>query len=101
MKSTEKATQRAILQYLALRKIFHWRNNSGAFKNPKGHLYFFGTTGSPDIFAIIKGQIYGIEVKDIKGKQNDNQIEFQKGFEKAGGVYILARSLDEVLKELV
>lgn len=39
---------------------------------------------------------YGIEVKDVKGGQNENQLEFQAKFEAAGGVYILARRLQDV-----
>jgi hypothetical protein len=37
-----------------------------------------------------------VEVKDVKGRQNENQIAFQRAFEEAGGVYILARRLEDV-----
>jgi hypothetical protein len=56
----ESETQKAILEWLAWRKIFHCRNNSGAI-------------GSPDIVCVINGQYVGIEVKAPKGKQNESQ----------------------------
>jgi hypothetical protein len=37
-------TQRQILDYLALKGIFHYRNNSEAFKRDDGHFYRFGNT---------------------------------------------------------
>ena len=102
MKNTEeKLLQHFILEYLTKKKIFHYRNNTGAFKTERGGFYTFGMAGSPDIIAIIKGIYVGIEVKgtDIKkSKQNDNQIKFQEMLEKAGGLYILARTPEDVLK---
>ena len=97
MASTEKATQAAILHYLSFRKCLYWRQNSGAFTDTKGHFYRFSSVlGMPDVFVLKEGKLYGIEVKDVKGRQNENQIQFQSDFEKNGGVYVLARSLDDV-----
>jgi hypothetical protein len=53
--------------------------------------------GSPDIVCVINGQYVGIECKGTKGKQSDNQKDFQRRLEAAGGRYILARSLDDVV----
>jgi hypothetical protein len=36
---SEKDVQRAILDWLAWKRIFHYRNNSGAFKDTNNHLY--------------------------------------------------------------
>ena len=96
MKSTEKATQAAILEWLTWKRVFHWRQNSGAFRTERGGFYLIGIKGAPDIFAIKDGICYGIEVKDVKGRQNENQIAFQQAFEEAGGVYILAKRLEDV-----
>lgn len=96
---SEHDTQAAILDYLAYRRIFHWRNNTGAMRseyNGKARFFRFGAVGSPDIFALKAGTCYGIEVKGEKGKQSDAQKEFQVRFEAAGGVYVLARSIDDV-----
>jgi hypothetical protein len=69
----EADVQRATLDYLTLKGIFHYRNNSGAFVDAQKHFYRFGVLGSPDIVCVVKGQYVGIEVKGSKGKQSDNQ----------------------------
>lgn len=100
MPSIEKATQAAILQYLTLRGIFHHRNNTGSYSAEyagRSRYISFGAKGSPDIVCVYAGQYIGIEVKDTKGKLNDNQIKFKEALEEAGGLYLVARSLDDVL----
>ena len=97
MISTEKSTQAAVMQYLDIRGIFHYRNNSGAMRAAHGGYIRFGAKGSPDIVAVLKGQYIGLEIKDIKGKQSDSQKEFQTALENAGGVYMLVRDVDEVI----
>lgn len=96
----ESDVQRAILDYLVLKRIFHYRNNSGAFKRDDGHFYRFGAVGSPDIVCVINGQYVGIEVKAPGGRQSEHQKEFQRRLELAGGKYVLATSLDSVMKAL-
>jgi hypothetical protein len=96
----EGDTQKQILDYLALKHVFHYRNNSGAFKRDDGHFYRFGAAGSPDIICVIKGQYVGIEVKAPKGKQSEHQKEFQRQLEEAGGKYLLAYSLEDVVADL-
>lgn len=117
----EQQIVKAILDYLKLKKIFHWRNNTGALKTEAGGFMRFGATGSPDIFVVLPtltvqqrlnadgtfgeedhtfGQIIGLEVKNEKGKQSDNQLAWQKDFVAAGGEYHLVRSLDDVIKIL-
>lgn len=92
----EAEIQKQILDYLALKRIFHYRQNSGAFMRDD-HFYRMGATGAPDIVCVIAGQYVGIEVKAPKGKQSDHQKEFQKKLEAAGGKYVLAYSLEDVL----
>lgn len=98
---SEKDLQKCILEYLTMQNIFHYRNNSGAAR--VGNRFIrYGTVGSPDIICVIKGLFVGIEVKGQSkngqwGKQSDGQIEFQKNLEKAGGKYILAKSLTDVI----
>ena len=100
---TEKTTQRAITDYLSFRKKLWWRNNTGAHANEyKGKRYYvrYGETGSPDVYVLDMGVLYGIEVKDVKGKLSEAQVSFRERFEKAGGRYILAKSLDDVVTRL-
>lgn len=97
MISTEKETQKAILEYLDVRGIFHYRQNSGAYKAAHGGFIRYGTKGAPDIVAVFRGKYIGIEVKDIKGRLNDNQKDFCKLLEAAGGIYMIARDIDDVI----
>lgn len=97
--STEKATQKAVLEYLGYKKYFYWRNNTGAMISTyKGKERFmrFGTAGSPDIFVLHNGMLYGLEIKDVKGKQSDSQIVFEDNMQTHGGMYAVVRSLDDI-----
>ncbi len=80
-----------------MKKVFHFRNNTGAMKTEHGGFYRFGTPGSPDIICCVNGQFVGIEVKGPKGRQSPQQKEFEQALTKAGGRYILARSVDDVV----
>src|SRR3990167_9880577 len=99
-KLKEKDTQRTILDYLTAKRIFHYRNNSGGFKNNEGHFYRFGALGSPDIIAVINGQYIGIECKGTGGKQSERQRAFQEQLETSGGRYILAYQPEDVINAL-
>lgn len=98
LKSTEKATQAAVIHYLTLRRIFHYRQNSGAYKSETGTFLRYGTKGSTDILAVVNGLYVGMEIKDTKGVLNENQKEFQANLEAAGGMYCVVRSLDDAVK---
>lgn len=94
----EKDIQATIIEYLKLKGIFHYRNNTGAFIDQNKHLYRFGAIGSPDIVVVKDGLYIGIEVKTPHGTQSETQIKFQKELERAGGQYVLARSVDDIIK---
>ena len=95
----EKDTQGAISDYLRAKKIFHWRNNTGSIKTEKRFIQF-GKVGSADIFALTKSTFYAIEVKSPTGRQSEAQKQFQSDVEVSGGIYILARSVDDVINHL-
>ena len=97
-KVKESELQKLILDYLKAKNIFHYRNNSGAFKNSEGHFYRFGANGSPDIVIVKNGQYIGCEIKGTGGLQSQYQKDFQEGLEKAGGKYLLIYSLEELIK---
>jgi hypothetical protein len=96
----EGETQKAILEWLAWKHVFHYRNNSGAFVDSNKHFYRFGAVGSPDIVCVVNGQYVGIEVKAPRGRQSENQKEFQRQLEAAGGRYLLVYSLDDLVSGL-
>lgn len=103
LKETEHQIQSAIMDYLKAKKIFHWRNNSGAMLKTykdKTFMVRFGAVGSPDIFVLKNGKLYGIEVKSATGKMRPEQILFGAMIEENGGIFFVARSVDEVAKYL-
>lgn len=96
-KPGEKDTQKAVIDYLVKNRVFHYRNNTGAVKLDK-RFFRFGATGSPDIITVKNGQYIGIECKGPKGELSDGQISFKENLEKAGGKYLVVRSIDEFIK---
>ena len=57
-----------------------------------------GTKGTADISATIRGRSVKIEVKYGKDRQSDAQKQYQEDIERAGGVYIIARDMDQFLE---
>jgi hypothetical protein len=117
----ESDIQRLILDWLAAEKIWHMRLNAGAMAGAhKGKKWFvrFGKPGMADILAVkmwagrsrsmierdcpemLFPMAVWIEVKAAKGIQSPDQKAFQAEVEARGMVYILARSLDEVIEGL-
>lgn len=58
----------------------------------------FGLPGSGDIMGCVAGRPLAIEVKAEKGRQSEQQQRFQAAWERAGGVYLLTRSVEETQK---
>lgn len=95
MKETE--AQKAILDYLAIKKHFFWRNNSGAFETKRGNFIRYGAKGSPDIFVLTDGGfLVQLEVKAPKGKLSPDQKEWKRRSEEIGAEYHVVRSIDDV-----
>ncbi len=97
MAKEEKQIQNAIEEYLEFKHHCFWKNNSGALPTKSGGFIRFGSPGSPDICLVYKDRFYGLEVKASKGKQSPNQIAFQDKLQKAGGLYYVVKSIDDVI----
>jgi hypothetical protein len=93
----ERDVQGQILDWLNLKKIFCYRQNTGGMVKGR-HFVRFAVKGSPDIIAVIKGQYVGIEVKRPGEKQSPEQAAFETALVMAGGKYLLARSLEDVMR---
>ena len=97
----ENDITRTICDYLAIKHYFFWRANTAAIYNAKAGSYRampkYGKNGVPDIIVIKDGFFIGLEVKMPKNKQQQSQIDFQEGCEKAGGIYRVVHNLDEVI----
>ena len=98
-KLSESAVQGQILDWLARKGIFHYRQNTGG-ANLKGFYVRFGKKGAPDIVAIYRGMYVGIEVKKAGEKQTDDQHKYMQNVRNAGGVYILAYQVEDVTQVL-
>lgn len=110
----EQDTVRAILQLLHAHRIPAWRMNQGAMRGEhKGKRWFmkFGVTGMSDIIGIVQrtdgvhvGPVVGcflaIEVKRAGNKPTPDQTAFLETIHQAGGVAILAYTIDDVAKRL-
>lgn len=103
----EVDVQRNILEYLTKQGYYCWRNNNGALYDAKlnggrgGYRARSKWTpkGSPDIMLIHReqyGQLWGLEVKQTKGRVSADQILCQKQWRLNNAVYEVVRSVDEV-----
>jgi hypothetical protein len=101
----EGTIKRQICDYLALR---HWEvihlsttavpDGKGGFRtNARGR-------GNPDLLAFKRGMnglivVMAIEVKSAAGRLSDNQKEFKARWEREGGLFIVARSIEDIQRE--
>ena len=116
-KETEAQIQRAILEYLKLKGVFCWRQNSGAFRlHGAGGDRFVraGFPGISDILGILRlavqldgptqrwynGRFLAIEVKRPGQKPTPDQQAFLAAVKANGGVAFIATSVEDVRKEL-
>lgn len=60
----------------------------------------FSKPGDPDLICCINGRYVGIEVKTPTGRPTELQLQRGREIEQAGGIWILARSLDDVYRGL-
>jgi len=100
---TESAIVKACCDYLAAKRYFWWRQNNGGVYNVKKASFMKNPNtrkGVPDIFALgrTKGSFIAIECKTSVGRQSPDQKNFEVSWGLTGGVYILARSVDDLIK---
>ena len=100
MKEKESDIQRAICDYLALKRHFFWRNNTVGLYDPttKGYRAMpkYSLAGVSDIILVKNGQFWGLEVKTSKTTQSENQRAFEANLKENVGVYAVVRSVDDV-----
>lgn len=109
-KTPEGMIVAAICEYLALKEKaghgMYWKVRNQTYNaRAKCHIVDnspIAKVGIPDIEGILNGQYIGIEVKVPKSPttkktyQSKEQKIFQALVEKSGGIYIVARSIDDV-----
>ena len=84
--TTETEIQNAIRDFLRWRGWFVIRHQQGLGCHK----------GLSDLTAIKNGQTVYIEVKRPKGTQSEWQLDFQADIEAHGGLYVVARSIEDV-----
>lgn len=97
----EKQIQNEILRVFGARPDMRlWRANVGMMVID-GRPVRFGIKGQADLTGILAGgRRLEIEVKSPTGKQSEDQRNFQAMIERQGGLYILARSVQDVEEAL-
>ena len=98
-KPLERDIQRAILQYLKLRKIFAWRNQTTGIYDQKRKTFRANQTmkGVPDILGILPGgRFLGIEVKRPGGKLSPEQEQFKIDAIGTGAFYVKATCIEDL-----
>lgn len=99
---SENLIQKQCLQWLSLKGVFAWRQNTGSFRaEHKGKKRFvrFSHPGISDILGICgDGRFLAIEVKRADGKLSDDQKAFLDNVTKEGGIALVVRSLDDLIK---
>ncbi len=71
---------------------FSWRNNTGAVKLDNRFVRF-GLKGAPDVLSVIRGRLYGLEIKGPGDRQSVEQESWCHALETAGGVYLLIEKI--------
>ncbi len=101
--ATEKDIRNSILEYLRYRGYVCKRNNSGFMfvtgHNGKKRGINIGEAGWPDIEGMTKvgGRWFGIETKTASGKLSAAQEVMKERITKSGGLYVVARNMDDVI----
>lgn len=97
---TEKAAQKAILDYLHVKKIVAWRSNSGTAQVKMGNKEYWmqlAPAGTPDIVGYWPdGRFLGIEIKGTGGVISKEQAGFIKNANNLGALCFVAYSIDDV-----
>lgn len=92
----------SIVNYLNLRGHFVWRQNNGGVFDPTKKIFRKNPKqkkGVTDVCGIHKfGYGLYVEVKVGNDRLSDDQIIFREEIRKRGGIWIEARSIDDVLK---
>lgn len=101
----ESLVVNACIRWLYVHGMQPIRNNTGGFSKTytdkagrtKTHHIKVGKKGSGDILVCTpSGRWLEVEAKSDDGEQSSEQVERQKHVEAMGGIYILARSLDDL-----
>lgn len=97
MANPETVLKRHIL--LALNRLPYARffNNPIGFDELRG-IHYGLAKGSSDLIGIVRGRFVGLEVKTIKGREEDDQRLWRECITRLGGFAYVVRSVDEAVR---
>lgn len=72
------------------------RNNSGLLLGADGRRVRAAMPGAADIIACFYGIFVAVECKTTSGRQSAAQRRYQDAVQRAGGMYVLMRSVNDV-----
>lgn len=81
--------------------IHVWRNNVGAAIDRTGRKITFGEPGASDILAVVRGRLVAVEVKSREGRVSGDQLAWCGKVVAAGGLYLVARCLEDAMNPIV
>lgn len=94
-------------------RCFAYRNNTGTAFTRSGAMIRFGLIGSGDIMGCVRrvitpdmvgreyGQAFAVETKSRRGTQRITQQHFESAWTLAGGLYVLARTPETAIREVL
>jgi len=98
----ESAVLRECLLWLKQHGALAVRTNSGTVQLGSGNWMKTGTPGWPDITGLLPdGRFIGVECKARRGgRQSPQQKRIEHEIRKRNGIYVLARSADDLARAL-
>ena len=75
-----------------------WRQNAGRVCTQSGAWVTLGPPGIADIVGSLDGRAVFVEVKRPGERQRKSQKNFQAAAERAGALYVVARSPEEAIE---
>jgi hypothetical protein len=96
----ETALVKSCLQYLHMKGVMAWRNNSGGIQKGN-HFIRFGQVGSADILGILPGgQFLAVECKVGKNPLSEAQQDWLQRASEAGAKALVVRALEELMEQV-
>lgn len=89
-----------LVEITAWPEVMAWKHATGVGVTAGRRIVRFGLKGSGDIIGSCAGRAFAIDGKTGKAVQKPHQIAFERKWTKAGGLYVLARSVDDVAAAL-
>jgi hypothetical protein len=96
MGKAENAVTKSVVEFLTVNGAEIQRVQTGVIPS-HGRYIHCAQTGTADLLGSFRGYAIAIEMKAPNGKPpTDEQQDFEHRWRMAGGVYVVARSVDDV-----